>query len=236
MEKWNVKKWQFQLLGIVFCILLISGLWSKNVYAVGSMSMNQKEKTLVVGDTYQLKLTGVSKKIKWSSTNSKVVKVNKKGLITAKKVGSATIKAKVSGKTYRCKVTVIYQQKANVLNTIKQINVQRRKYGKVSLKKNEYLMKAAQKRAQELSTKFSASTRPNGTYWTSAISMKYNYKSAPTEIVGRESADVESVIKLWMGNATTQAAILNTRYREIGVGYYVDDFGKGYWAVIFANR
>ncbi len=200
------------------------------------MSLNQKEKTLVVGDTYQLKISGAKKSIKWSSTNSKIVKVNKKGLIMAKKPGTAVIKAKVSGKTYRCKVTVVQQQAANITKMLKQLNLQRRKYGKVSFKKNDYLMKAAEKRAKELSVKFSASTRPDGTYWTSALSMKYNYKSAPTEIVGRECANVEQAVELWMGTAATQSAILKSRYREIGVGYYVDDFGKGYWVAIFANR
>ena len=46
------------------------------------------------------------KKIKWSSSNKKIATVSSKGKVTAKKKGTATITAKVSGKSYKCKVTV----------------------------------------------------------------------------------------------------------------------------------
>lgn len=224
----------------VLCMLVLclcfSTILSQTVLATGSMSLNQKKKTLVVGDTYQLKISGTKKKVKWSSSNSSVVKVSRNGLITAKKKGTAVVKAKVGTRTYRCDVTVVHQQTANINKTIKAINFQRRRYGRVSLKKNEYLQKAAQKRAKELSVKFSAAKRPNGSYWTSAISMKYNYKASPAEVIARECATVDSVVSVWMNRADTQRAILRKQYRDIGVGYYIDDFGTSYWVVILGNR
>lgn len=58
------------------------------------------------GDTFKLKLTGATAK-KYSSSKSSVVSVSKKGVLTAKKSGTATISVKASnGKTYKCKVTV----------------------------------------------------------------------------------------------------------------------------------
>ena len=47
-----------------------------------------------------------NKKVKWSSTNKKVATVNSKGKITARSAGSCTIKARVAGKTLKCKVDV----------------------------------------------------------------------------------------------------------------------------------
>ena len=64
------------------------------------------EKELKVGKSATLKVTGTKKKVTWSSSNSKIVKVDKKGKITAKKKGTATIYFKVDGKKYAVKVTV----------------------------------------------------------------------------------------------------------------------------------
>jgi uncharacterized protein YjdB len=52
----------------------------------------------------QLKLKGTSRKVTWSSSAPSVVSVNKKGKITARRTGKATITAKVNGVKY--KVTV----------------------------------------------------------------------------------------------------------------------------------
>lgn len=46
-------------------------------------------------------------KATWKSSNPKVASVTSKGKVTAKKKGTATIYAKVNGKTYKCKVTVL---------------------------------------------------------------------------------------------------------------------------------
>ena len=46
-------------------------------------------------------------KATWKSSNPKVASVTSKGKVTAKKKGTATISAKVNGKTYKCKVTVL---------------------------------------------------------------------------------------------------------------------------------
>ncbi len=57
-------------------------------------------------ESFTLKLTGKKGNIKWSSSNKKVAAVSKKGKVTAKGNGNATIKAKAGKKTYRCKITV----------------------------------------------------------------------------------------------------------------------------------
>lgn len=82
---------------------------TENTYAAGTVNINQTSKTLYAGDKsneLQLELYNAKGTIKWSSSNSKVAKVNSKGLVTAVSKGTATITAKHSGKSYTCKITV----------------------------------------------------------------------------------------------------------------------------------
>ncbi len=68
--------------------------------------LNKKKVTLTVGSSTKLKLKNAKKKIKWSSSNKKVVTVNKKGKVKAINTGNAKITAKCAGKKYTCKVVV----------------------------------------------------------------------------------------------------------------------------------
>lgn len=74
--------------------------------AAKKIKLNKTKLTLQQGNTYQLKLSVKKGSIKWASSKKKVATVNKKGKVTAKKPGSATITAKYQGKKYKCKVTV----------------------------------------------------------------------------------------------------------------------------------
>lgn len=62
-----------------------------------------------MGQKKKLKVKGTSKKIKWSSSNKKVVAVSKKGVVKAKKKGKAVITAK-AGK-WKGKVKVVVKSK-----------------------------------------------------------------------------------------------------------------------------
>lgn len=70
------------------------------------IGISDKTKTIYVGSSYTLKLTGTTIK-SVSSSNKKVATVTSKGKVTAKKAGKATITLKgKNGKSYKCKVTV----------------------------------------------------------------------------------------------------------------------------------
>lgn len=56
--------------------------------------------------TRTIKFTGTTKKVTYTSSNSKVASINKNGKITAKKVGTTTITAKVNGKKYKYTLNV----------------------------------------------------------------------------------------------------------------------------------
>ena len=62
------------------------------------------------GNSYDLTVTGTASSPKWSTSNKKVATIKKvsarKYRVVAKSSGTATIKAKVNGKTLKCKVSV----------------------------------------------------------------------------------------------------------------------------------
>ena len=199
-----------------------------------TMKLNTSEKTIVIGSTYKLKVQNTNKSVTWKSSNPKVATVSKTGLVTAKKAGKVKITAKVGKKKLTCKVTVITMQDSYANKTIRKINKERRKYGYSSFDRDPLLMAAAQKRAKELSKKFSHK-RPNGTKWTSAISMEYDFKRA-AENIAREFATPEQTVEAWMGRASTKAKIIGKQYKDIGVGVYLAKDGYLYWCAIFARE
>lgn len=85
------------------------------------VKLNKKAVTLVVGKKATLKVKNApkGKKITWSSNKKKIAAVSKKGVVTAKKAGTAKITAKVAGKKYVCKVTVKKKAKAKATATPK---------------------------------------------------------------------------------------------------------------------
>lgn len=91
---------------ILTLALILSVVLTIRIDASAKVKINKNSVTMNSGETITLKVNGTKKKVKWSSSNKKVVIVNNKGKITAKKKGTATITAKVGGKKYRCKVIV----------------------------------------------------------------------------------------------------------------------------------
>ena len=71
-----------------------------------TLKLNSSRITLNPGKSYTLKVNGTKLAPAWKSSNSKVVTVNKKGRITAKKAGTAKITATLGGKKFVCTVTV----------------------------------------------------------------------------------------------------------------------------------
>lgn len=70
------------------------------------VKLNKTKATIYVGETVTLKLKNNKNKVKWSTSNKKVATVTKKGKVTGKQEGKATITAKVGKKKYKCKMIV----------------------------------------------------------------------------------------------------------------------------------
>lgn len=80
--------------------------YSSSKNTVSKIKLSKTSATLTEGKYLQLKITGTSKKITWTSSNKSVATVSSKGKVTAKGKGTATITAKIGSKRYTCKLTV----------------------------------------------------------------------------------------------------------------------------------
>ena len=96
-----------------------------------SVRLNQKKLSLLKGKKYTLKATikpsnVKNRKLKWTSSNKKVATVDKKGKVTAKKKGTATITVKTAnGKKYSCKVTVKEVRSKKIKLNVKKLKAYR---------------------------------------------------------------------------------------------------------------
>lgn len=81
-----------------------------------SVKLNKSAATLTVGKKLTLKVQNAKKgaKVKWSSNKKSVAAVSQKGIVTAKAVGKATIKAVVNKTTLQCSITVQAKDVPNV--------------------------------------------------------------------------------------------------------------------------
>lgn len=118
MKRIRLKKYVAVLTSVAMIFTGISASAAKK-----NITFVKSKQTVYVGKKLTLKVSVPKKyknktsKIKWSSSNTKVAVVNKKGVVTAKKKGSVVIKAVFYGTTAKCTVSV--KQKAVVTPTAK---------------------------------------------------------------------------------------------------------------------
>ena len=92
--------------------MLTTSVATQNIVGVqetvqaATIKLNKKAISLDVGKTQKLKVTGTKARVKWSSTEPSIAKVDKSGIVTAVSSGTATVKAKAGKKVMSCKVTV----------------------------------------------------------------------------------------------------------------------------------
>lgn len=97
---------------LVLAVFFSSAFGAVQTTAAGKVRLNKTEVSLKVGKTVKLKLHGTRKKVRWTSKKKSVATVSAVGKVRAKKAGTAKIIAKVSGKKYTCKVTVLPKKKS----------------------------------------------------------------------------------------------------------------------------
>ena len=96
-------------LALIACLaapVLMPAVLSAPFTGYAAEAINKTRATMYNGKTLKLKVTGTSKTVKWSSSNSAVAKVDQTGLVTAKQVGKVRITAKAGSKKLTCDVTV----------------------------------------------------------------------------------------------------------------------------------
>ena len=101
----------FKTLAIILCLTMttpsvVSDIGVETVEAATNIKLNCTKKTMYVGDTFKLKISGTKKKVKWSSSDKRIATVSSKGVVKGIKEGDAKIITVVSGKKYTCIVKV----------------------------------------------------------------------------------------------------------------------------------
>ena len=104
-----------QLKKLVICIVCVMicnfiAFTPVNANAATKVTLSNTKITLKLGNTKVLKLKNAKGKVKWKTSNAKVVSIKKKDAtsitLTPKKQGKVTITATNNKKTYTCKVNV----------------------------------------------------------------------------------------------------------------------------------
>lgn len=142
------ERWKIPLLFVLILMFTLTSSFPSE--AKSKVKLKKSKITVTVGQSRSLKVVGTKKKVRWTSSNTKIATVNKKGKIKAKKKGNCKIYARVGKKKLVCKVTVKGRSKSkaekktntkNNTNTAKN-NVTYRSYGTnhgvVILVKNNY--------------------------------------------------------------------------------------------------
>lgn len=122
-KKWKSVKWFY---AVLLTALLAVGLplagqtdwmpFSAVSVSAANIQISTRKVTLFNGGKTTLSLNGVKKNVEWSSSNKSVVQVNSKGVVQAKKKGTATVTATYNKKKYTCSVTVKQQVTGLKLN------------------------------------------------------------------------------------------------------------------------
>jgi len=104
----SIKRGWAILLAAVMLVLVAPQILPQTevIAEAATVRLNKKKVTLYVGEKIRLKMKGTDAAVTWSTSNKAVATVNKRGKVTAKKAGEATISAKVNNLTYQCVVTV----------------------------------------------------------------------------------------------------------------------------------
>lgn len=92
-------------LAVLLAVIMMISVMPTTVEAA-AVKLSKTKITLYTGNTTNLKVTGTSEKVKWSSNKEDIVVVNSNGKVKALRKGAATITAKVGKKKFTCKVTV----------------------------------------------------------------------------------------------------------------------------------
>ena len=206
------------------------------VKAATTPELSKSNITLVKGNTGLLKIEDATADEKdaaeWESSNPKVATVTQKGRVKAKEIGEAKIIVSVAGKKLVCRVAVESLTTNYTEKVINLMNEERTAIGRVRLKQDEKLMKAAQTRAKELAEKPELDhERPNGKKYLSVLS-EYSIKYyAVSENLVKEQKTPSSVMATCMDDPGKRANILTSEYTKVGVGYY-----DGYWVQLFIKK
>ncbi len=133
--------------------------------------------------------------------------------------------------SYGLSLDPIKSEHAYADEVIKIVNQEREKAGASPLRLNKALEAAANIRARELPVRWSH-TRPDGSSCFTAIKDQGLVYMMAGENIAAGYASPSKVMNGWMNSTGHRNNILNSRFTEIGVGYYQHN-GYNYWVQLF---
>lgn len=123
---------------------------------------------------------------------------------------------------------------AYLQQVIDLVNKERAKAGLSPLKESAAASSAAAVRAKEIAENFSH-TRPDGSSFSTALQQSGAAFRGAGENIAYGQRTPEAVMDSWMNSSGHRANILSKSFTAIGVGYYQDGNGTGYWTQLFMN-
>lgn len=202
----------FRKIGSVLMIVAILLAFSPaadggQAYAA-SIKLSKKTVYMSKGKTYTLKVKGTKAKVKWKSSNKKIVTVSKKGKLKAKGYGTAKITAKVKGKTLKCTVKV------------------ERKAEKNARKLRDYILKKGKKAGSKRYIEKKVKEDLSGETFTSTARITANSKNKELEFTYSDSYteppeanSFSMTIDLISGSASLKAGTAEFKWYD---GYSID--------------
>ena len=134
---------------------------------VSAASISKKKVTICTGQTIRLKVNGVKKKARWTSSNKSVATVTQKGKVSAKKKGITTVTAKIGKKKYTCKVAVESPKLSKTSITVKKGKTYQLKMRNT---KQKYKWSSKNKSIATVTSKGKVTGKKNGTTYICAKS------------------------------------------------------------------
>ena len=182
MMKYHTKKLCYFFVALATSFLLVSaaplgaiGISYTNT-AVAATKLNTKKINVPKGSKYTLKITGTSKKAKWTTSNKSVATV-KDGVVTTKKAGTTIITATVGSKKYTCKITVL----GCMINSNNLVLLKGQTYKlKVTKNKKQVTYESSDSNIASVNSKTGKVTAKN--YGTATITVKVGTQSFPVTV------------------------------------------------------
>lgn len=269
----EMKKTIIKTATIVLILTVVTGIFgvliseetfaAKQKVTIKKITLSKSSISLKEGNTAKLSVkytpkTSTKKNVKWKSSKNSVATV-KKGLVTGKKVGHATITAKIGKKSAKCKVRVTkddnfvdateaysclndfrtetsvwYWNEDDKTKTYFNTNSGNKLK---SLKRDKGLEKVAKVRAKEIAKKFSH-TRPNGrdcftaypnSLWACGENIAYGAKT------GKEVTKLWKESNYYYSGQGHRRNMLDKGFNSVGIAGYKKG-GRIYWVQAFGKR
>lgn len=119
---------------------------------------------------------------------------------------------------------------------IRLTNIERKKEGLSELKYHEKMQNAAMVRAKELVQRYDGThQRPDGRASETAM-YEAGVGNPGRENIGKGRTSPQGIVNAWMSSDGHKNTILQRDYTHIGVGYYCDSEGMGYWVQEFSSN